>query len=66
MRFGFEAGLQVETDKPFDVGYRSGLCGMTFFECPYDHKNAEGLRLRHEWLNGYLAALAEKKVTFPF
>lgn len=66
INLGFEASLQEATDKPFDTGFQSGLCGRTFFECPYDHKSTEGPRLRHDWPNGYLTALAQESVPFPF
>ncbi len=66
MDFRVEVTSAAEADKPFDVGFQSGLCGQSLFECPYDHQSPEGLRLRHEWLNGYLTALASRRVTAPF
>jgi len=64
--FRVEVKSDSETRKPFDVGFESGLRGQTLFECPYDHQKPDGLRLRHEWLNGYLTALANKRVASFF
>lgn len=47
-------------DRPFDVGYESGLSGQSLFDCPYGHVTEQALRQRHEWLEGYLTALAHK------
>lgn len=44
--------------KPFDIGFEFGLSGRTLFDCPYGHATEEVLRQRHEWLEGYLTALA--------
>lgn len=44
--------------RPFDVGYESGLSRHEIFACPYGHTTRQDLRKRHEWLNGYLTALA--------
>lgn len=66
MGFRSEGDIKLEGDKPFDIGFQSGLHGQTIFDCPYDHKSSEGLRRRHEWLNGYLTALAEKRVADIF
>ncbi|HEK1240827.1 TPA: hypothetical protein SMQ61_005567 [Pseudomonas aeruginosa] len=52
--------------KPFDVGFKSGLSGRTLFDCPYDHVTDEALRQRHEWLEGFLAALAHNGISGPF
>ncbi|WP_430292803.1 hypothetical protein [Pseudomonas sp. B1-22] len=66
MKFRIEVKSDAEADMPFDVGFQSGLCGQSLFECPYDHQDPEGLRFRHEWLNGYLTALASQRMTAPF
>ncbi|MFN9529679.1 MAG: Rmf/CrpP family protein [Pseudomonadaceae bacterium] len=43
---------------PFDIGFAAGMSGRTLFDCPYGHATAEALRQRHQWLEGYLTALA--------
>lgn len=47
--------------RPFDVGYESGISRQALFDCPYGHTTEQDLRKRHEWLNGYLTALANSK-----
>lgn len=66
MDFRIEVGSDADASNPFDVGFQSGMSGRTLFDCPYDHKNPEGLRSRHEWLNGYMTALASARVMAPF
>lgn len=56
---------QVE-QPPFDTGFESGLSGGTLFDCPYGHATEEALRQRHEWLEGYLTALANSKAADLF
>lgn len=58
--YEFEGCSGFELRKPFDVGYESGLLGLTIFDCPYSHSTVEGLCSRHEWLNGFLTALSQK------
>lgn len=45
-------------ERPFDVGYESVISHQTLFDCPYGHTTEQDIRRRHEWLNGYLTALA--------
>lgn len=56
----FEDRSELEFRKPFDIGYDSGVSGLTIFDCPYSHASVEGLRSRHEWLDGFLTALSQK------
>lgn len=60
VNYEFEDCSGFEVRKPFDVGYESGVSGLTIFDCPYSHFTVEGLRSRHEWLNGFLTALSQK------
>lgn len=66
MFFITEVDSDSTASDPYDLGFQSGICGRTLFECPYDHKSVEGLRLRHEWLSGYMTALAGSRATAPF
>ncbi|CAH0130286.1 hypothetical protein D3C76_377060 [compost metagenome] len=52
--------------KPFDVGFESGLSGRTLFDCPYGHVTDEAYRQRHEWLEGFLTALAHNGTSGAF
>lgn len=45
-------------ERPFDIGYDAGLTQQTIFDCPYGHLTEQCLRQRHEWLEGFLTALA--------
>lgn len=58
--YDFELCSESKENKPFDVGYEAGASGMTIFDCPYPHETVEGLRSRHEWLNGFLTATSQK------
>ena len=58
--------IGLESQKPFDVGFQAGLCHLVLFDCPYGHSSAAELRQRHEWLEGYLTALAHAGISSSF
>ena len=73
MGIGIMCGIQLdmesiglENQRPFDVGFQAGLSHQELFDCPYGHAAAAELRRRHEWLEGYLTALAQAGISGPF
>lgn len=66
--FGFHDPLMSfyeEPKTPFDAGFQSGVHQGTLFDCPYGHVTNGELRLRHEWLEGYMTALSEMGLSSP-
>lgn len=57
----WQSSSALADEPPFDVGYQCGLAHQTIFDCPYGHLTEQSLRQRHEWLEGYLTALASTK-----